>query len=163
MHPGEAAAAEKIVNGKASLGADAEYGSVLVGSRPQVGNGAQKFVGMAFFLQRKIFGVGQAVNLHVMRAHLPLLPFARRGYKFARHAHGSACGRIAEALMGRRTRVHDALHVGEAGTVVDFHKAEILGVAACAYPATQDYGGLGRCGVESVDNQGSLHGRLLGE
>ena len=63
--------------------------------------------------------------------------------------------------MGGGARVNNALHVAEAGAVVDLHKGKFLGIAAGAYPAANGDGGLslGRC--EGVYYKGSLHGMFL--
>ena len=44
------ALAEELVHREGRFGANAEQGAVLVGARPQMGNGAQKLVGVAFLL-----------------------------------------------------------------------------------------------------------------
>jgi hypothetical protein len=41
---------EELVHGKGAFRADAKQRAILIGARPQVGDGAQKFIRMAFLL-----------------------------------------------------------------------------------------------------------------
>ena len=113
---------------------------------------------MALFLKREGFRIGQAEDRHAFGPHFPCLALARRGHQLADHGQGRAGIGFAQSRVGLGTFVHNALHVGEAGAVVDLHKGKALGVAAGAHPAADGNGVLRLFGVEGVDDQGSLHG-----
>ena len=140
------------------LGTDAEGRPVFVGARAQMGDAAQKFVGMAFFLQGKAFRIGQAEDRDAFGPHFPFLALARRGHQFAAYGQGRAGIGFAQSRVGLGALVHNALHVGEAGAVVDLHKGKALGVAAGAHPAAEGDVVPRLFGVEGVNDECALHG-----
>ena len=76
VHPRKTTALKKLVHGLPGLGTDAEGRAVFVGARAQVGDGAQKFIGVTFFLQRKGFSIGKAEHSNAVRPDFPLLALA---------------------------------------------------------------------------------------
>ncbi len=58
-------------------------GAERIGARPQMGDGAQEFERVPFFLQRIGFRIGAAVHDNLRRGHFRGLPFALRGFHFA--------------------------------------------------------------------------------
>ena len=114
MHPGEAPFMEKVVHGPRRFGTDAERGAILVRTRPQVGDGTQKFVRMPLFLQRESLRISAAEDLYGHGADLPLLPLARRGHQLAADGERRAGGRLAKTGVRRGSRIHDALDIGQA-------------------------------------------------
>ena len=143
------------------FGTDAEGRAIFVGAGTQVRNCAQKFIRMAFFLQRESFGISQTENSDALRPDFPQLPIAGRGHKLTRNADGCARGGLIQLLMGGGARVNNALQVAEAGAVVDLHKRKFLGIAAGADPAANGDGGLRFSCCEGVYDKGSLHGMFL--
>ena len=136
VHVIKAVAVEEVMHRLRGLGPDAEGRPVFVGAHAQMGDGAQEFVGMTFFLERIGFGIGQTENGHVRGADFPFLPLAGRFHQLA--ADGDAGSRIHpfQLVPCGRALVHDALDVAEAGTVVQFQKRKTLGVAPGADPAS---------------------------
>ncbi len=67
---------EETVHGEGGLRADPEKRAVLVGARPQVGDGAQKLVGVALLLQRVGLRVGGSHHPQRGGPDLPGLPCA---------------------------------------------------------------------------------------
>ena len=116
---------------------------------------------MALFLQGKGFGISQTEYSNALRPDFPQLPLAGRSHKLACNADSGTRGGLIKLLMGSCARVNNALHVAEAGAVVDLHKGKFLGIAAGTDPAANGDGGLslGRC--EGVYDEGSLHGMFL--
>ena len=145
----------------ARFGTDAEGRAVLVGAGTQMRNCAQKFIRMAFFLQRESFGISQAENSNALCPDFPQLPLAGRSHKFARNADGGARGGLIKLRVGGGARVNNALHIAEAGAVVELHKRKFLGIAAGADPAADGDGGLRFGRGEGVYDKGSLHGMFL--
>jgi len=158
VHQSKPVGAKKFVHRVSGLGPDAKGRTVLVGARAQVGDTAQKFVGMAFFLQREGFRIGLAEHLYRGGAHLPALALARRNHQSAVHAHGRSRGGFAQALVRCRARIHNTLQIAATGAVIEFHKRKFPGVATGADPAADDHIFHRRFGVQHVHNQGTLHG-----
>ena len=157
MHPGKVLAVEVVMHGARRFGADAEGRAVLVGAHAQVGDAAQELVGVALLLQGEGFGIGQAEHADALGTHFPLLSLAGGGHQLAGDGHGSAGVGIAQTFVGGGARIHDALHVGQAGTVVDLHEAEVLGIAAGADPAADGDLALRGLGGQGIDDKGALH------
>ncbi len=100
------------MHGPRCFGADAESRAVFIGAATQVGDGAQKFVGMTLFLQGVGFGIGLAKNRDGRGADFPLLALAPREHQFALYADGGAGGGIVQCLVSGSSCIHDALHIG---------------------------------------------------
>ena len=158
VHPGETPPVEKVMHRAPGLGANAEGRPVFVGTRAQMGDAAQKFVSMALFLQGKARRIGQAEDSDAFGPHLPFLTLARRGRQLAAHGQGRAGIGFPQSGIGFSAFVHNALHVGEAGAVIDLHKGKALGVAAGTHPAAEGDVALRLFGVEGVDDECALHG-----
>ena len=161
MHVVEAEAAEIVVHGKSRLGTDAERRTVLVGARTQVRDGAQKFIGMTFFLEREGRRIGQTEHLHGIGMHLPLLPLAGGFHKIAGNADGRARIHAFQTVPGLRAFVDDALKVLEAGAVVEFKKGEPLGIAAGSYPSAHSDAAARAGGGQSFADADTLHRKSL--
>ena len=86
---------EKIMDGPGRFATQTKSRAVLVGTGPQMGDSAQKFVGMTFFLKREALGIGRAENANLGGAQFPCLPLTRRGHQLAGDGEGSTGGSIA--------------------------------------------------------------------
>ena len=75
VHVGEITFVKKPVRGLSHTGAHAEEGSIKVGARAQVGDGAQELSGVAFFLQG-VVGGGFANEFYLGSMDFPLLSLA---------------------------------------------------------------------------------------
>ena len=115
---------------------------------------------MPLFLKGETLGIGQAEDRHLFGADFPFLPLARRLDQRAGNSHGRPGVHALKAGMGRRALIHNALHVGKAGTVVQFKEGEALGVAPGADPPADPDPLKGRCGMQNVNDRREGHGRL---
>ena len=114
MHVIESPRAEIVVHCPCRLRADAEHGAVLVGARAQMRDGAQKFIGMALFLERIRRRIGKAEDLEGSGMHFPFLPLARRFHQRPADADGSSRVHALKILPGLRAFIYDALDIFQA-------------------------------------------------
>ena len=77
MHINESPLLEKLMNGKCNQGANAEHRLKRIGTGPQMGDGAQVFQAVPFFLHR-IIRRGFPFDYHTVRLNLKGLFRLRR-------------------------------------------------------------------------------------
>ena len=135
MHIHKALLLEKAVDGEGRHGADAEHRGKQVGARPQVGDGAQKFWGVALLLQGVVRGGGAlhlddgGLELHRL---LGLRHVDHRALDHQRRAH-ILLGNLP--VVVQNAVLHDDLQGLKAATVVEFDEAKGLHIADGADPA----------------------------
>ena len=159
VYPDEVSFLKEAVDGGSQAAAGAEDGAEEVGAGAQVGDGAQEFGGMPFFLQ------GVAVRRRADEAdggglYFPFL-FAGAGDEFSLDADGGSGGHFADVFVAGNACVCDDLDGCEAGAVVEFDEGECLGVAPSAYPSFDEDVVHGRFRGERVFDEGASHVRLL--
>jgi hypothetical protein len=134
VHIDEVPFVKKTVDGVCQQAADPEHGHKGVGARPQMGDGAQEFEGMTFFLQR-VVQAGKTDCFDCTGFQFNGLTRRRRRQQLARNFQsGTERELICCAEIGQVIAVND-LQVLETGAVVQFDESEIFRCALGADPA----------------------------
>ena len=134
MNITKAAFVEKFVNRIGQLGTNTESGAVFVGTRPQMGNTAQIFVGMFFLLQR-ITVVGQSVNFDPIGLNFIFLVAALRCHQSTAYRNRRTGREFFDIFVIGQIIAGNDLNILQTGAVIDFDKRKIFGVTTRSYPS----------------------------
>lgn len=146
----------KGVDGIGEATAHPEDGSIEVSPWSEVGDAAQKFRAMAFFLKWVVVG-DFAHEFQGSRLHFPSLTGGWRGDEFAPDFDGGTGEHFRDRYVARDACVGDDLQISEAGSVVEFEERKGFRVPAGPHPPG-DVEVIGRLGaLEHVFDQRS-HG-----
>ena len=154
----EAAPLEELVDGECHRVADAGDGAEGVSAGAQVGVFAEELQGVAFLLQRVVFGVGGAEEFQGSGGDFVALA-ASGGFLEASGGADAATGVEAadEGVVGGGG-VKDDLEVGEGGAVVDVDEGDAAGGADGFDPAFDGGISAGGGGGEEVFDAGAAAG-----
>ena len=147
---------EESVHPKGQLGPDPVQGPELVGAGPQMRDGPQVLVGMAFLLQR-VARIRLAEDFQAAHLELPLLSLAGGFHQRALKADGRARVDPFELVEPFGPRVDDGLQVLQAGPVVDLQKNELLALPLGPDPTLDHQGRHFRLGQQNVGHSDILH------
>ena len=136
----KAALVKELVNGKGAGRPHTKHRAEGVGAGTQVGDGAQIFQRMTLFLQG-IIGGGGPLHLHCGGVDLTRLLRLRGEQQGAGDTQSRAHILTAQLLKIAQILFlgHD-LQIAQAAAVVELHKAQALGFAQGAHPATDRHG-----------------------
>ena len=153
---------EKLVDGVSESAAYAEDGTEKIGAGAEVGDFAEKFEGVAFFLEW-VSGIRFTEDFEFLGDDFPFLALTLRGDEFA--ADGDRCAGAGAGHGGvvGQGGVDDDLDALEAGAVVELDEGKGFGVAAGADPALEKDGVEGLRAGEGVFDERAIHGRFSTE
>ena len=126
-----------------------------------MGNASEKFVTVAFFLQRIAQRIGKAKDRNFTSMNFPLLFLAWRGHKGTSELQRRSILGLSKGLMGRCSLIHKTLHIAKTRTVIDFEERKTAAVSARSDPAANGHVITGGLGFFGIHNQCSIHAILL--
>ena len=150
---------EELVDGVGESAAHAEDGAEKIGARAEVGDFAEEFEGVAFFLER-VGRIGFTENFEFLGDDFPFLALTLGGHEFAVDGdRGAGAGAGHGGVVGQGG-VDDDLDAFQAGAIVQLDEGKGFGVAAGADPALEKDGVEGLGAGEGVFDERAIHGRF---
>ena len=142
----ESALLEELVDAEGHCVSDAGHGAEGVGAGAQVGQLAQKFQGVPFFLEGVLLRVGAAELLDALGENFVALAPAQRFLERAGDADAATGAELSDQRLVGAGGVDDYLEVGKGGAVVDLDEGDCAGGTDGFDPALDDEGVAGGVG-----------------
>ena len=136
----ESALLVELVDAEGHCVADAGHGAEGVGAGAQVGQLAQKFQGVPFFLEGVLLRVGAAELLDALGKNFVALAAAQGFLEGAGNADAATGAELSDQRLVGAGGVDDYLEVGKGGAVVDLDEGDCAGGTDGFDPALDDEG-----------------------